>query len=381
MNKINYGKQYIDNQDIKNVTKILRSDIITRGSYVEKFENKISKYVNSKFTTVCNSGTSAILLAFLSINLKKNDIIIMPAINFVAAYNMATNLEAKVYLADVDKFTGQMKPEDIIECCKKFNLRKIKAITTQYHGGYPENVKQFYELKKKLKCFLIEDACHAFGSKYKIKNKTYNVGSCFHSDICTFSFHPLKTITTGEGGAITTNSIEIYKKIKLLRSNGIVKHNKYSWKDNAILNGYNFNLSDFQCALGISQLKKVSKFILKRKDIFNKYNEQLKNINNIKLVKYSTNLNPSYHLYFIHLKNKSLVTKNKFFNFMKRNNVNLIYHYIPIYKFKIFKGKYIGKKSEIYYSSSVSLPIYFSLNEKNQNYIISKIKKFFVNKK
>jgi dTDP-4-amino-4,6-dideoxygalactose transaminase len=202
MSIIPYGRQYIDSQDIKFVSKALKKDLITTGDYVKKFEDKISKILKVKFTTVCSSGTSALYLALIAINLKKDDVIVMPAINFIAVYNMARLMNAKIFLADVDSLTGQMTPETLLGCIRKNKLKKIKAIVTMYLGGYPENVIEFYNIKKRFNCYLIEDACHAFGAKYEYNKKYFNIGSCKHSDIAVFSFHPVKTITTGEGGAI-----------------------------------------------------------------------------------------------------------------------------------------------------------------------------------
>jgi dTDP-4-amino-4,6-dideoxygalactose transaminase len=376
MKILNYGKQHLDHNDYLSIKKVLKSDIITRGKQTTTFEKKISKFVDSKYTIVCNSGSSAILMSLLALNVKKGDNIVMPSINFLASYNVAKFLEANIYLSDVDELTGQMTPLHVEECIKKNKIKKIKIIITQYHGGYPENVKEFFKLKKKLKCLIMEDACHAFGARYTLGKKKYFVGSCKHSDICTFSFHPLKTITTGEGGAITTNSKKLMNNIKLLRSNGIVKDKKFNWISKSNKLGFNFNLTDFQCALGISQLSKINKFINKREKIFKLYQKKLKNSKKFQLVDYKKDIYPSYHLFFIHLKTPSLNYKKKFFNFMKNNHINLMYHYIPIYKFKSFKGKFLKKNSDKYFLSSISLPIYYSLTKKEQLYIIEKIKDF-----
>ena len=205
MKTIPYGRQYIDSQDIKFVSKALKQDLITTGKYVKKFEKNISKFMNVKFASSCSSGTSAIHLAFMAIDLKKEDVVIMPAINFIAAYNMARLMNAKIFLADVDPLTGQMTPQTLLETIKRNKLKEIKVILTMYLGGYPENVVEFYNIKKKFNCYLIEDACHALGAKYLFNKKYVSIGSCKHSDISTFSLHPVKTITTGEGGLITTN--------------------------------------------------------------------------------------------------------------------------------------------------------------------------------
>lgn len=376
MKILNYGKQYLDHKDYLSIRRVLKSDIITRGKQTIVFEKKISKFVKSKYTVVCNSGSSAILMSLIALGVKKGDNIIMPSINFLASYNAAKFLKANVYLTDVNELTGQMTPENVKQCIKKHKIKHIKLIITQYHGGYPENVKEFFNLKKKLNCFIMEDACHAFGAKYIANRKKFHVGCCKHSDICTFSFHPLKTITTGEGGAITTNSKKLMNEIKLLRSNGIIKDKKYNWISKSNKFGFNFNITDFQSALGISQLSKVNKFINKRKKIYNFYIQQLKKLKKFELVRYADDIFPSYHLFFIHLKTSSLFEKKKFFNYMKNNNINLMYHYIPIYKFKSFKGKYLKRNSDKYFLSSISLPIYYSLTKKEQLYIINKIKIF-----
>ena len=169
MKFITYGKQYIDNNDKKSVLNSLSNDLITTGPLVERFENRLKKYFDCKHSFVCSSGTAAIHLAMLSVGLKKNDIILMPAINFVASYNIAKTMQLKVYLVDVDEYTGQVTPNKIIDCIKKNKLQKINALIIMYHGGYPENVKEFYEIKKKYNLFIIEDACHALGSRYNYK--------------------------------------------------------------------------------------------------------------------------------------------------------------------------------------------------------------------
>ena len=159
----------------------------------------------------------------MSINLSKNDVVLMPAVNFISSYRTAKMMGAKIYLVDVDEMSGQMTVENVLKCIKKNNIKKIKAIITMYLGGYVENNIDFYYLKKRLGCFLIEDACHAIGSKYKFKNHYFYVGSCKHSDLCVFSFHPVKTITTGEGGIVLTNKKKFAKRLTRLRNHGIVR--------------------------------------------------------------------------------------------------------------------------------------------------------------
>lgn len=377
MKIIPYGRQYIDHKDIKSVSRVLNGELITTGSQVDKFENKIKKFLNCKYSITCNSGTSALFLAFKSIDIKRNDIIIMPAINFVASYNIAKQLNAKIFLADIDKETGQMLPSNVIDVCKKYKLKRIKAVVTMYNSGYPYDAEKFKKLKDIYNCFIIEDACHAFGASYKIENKNIKVGSCLHSDISTFSLHPLKTITTGEGGIVTTNSKKIAEKVKKIRSLGIEKNLNKHWEYNVKYVGFNFRLNDFQCALGLSQLDKISKFISQRKKIFLNYQKLLSKIKEINLPIHLRKYTSSHHLFIINLKKSNIKLKEKFIKFMLKNKILLQYHYIPVYRFKIFRGKYINKNSEIYYKSAISLPIYYGLKYNEQVYITKKIKEFF----
>ena len=377
MKLIPYGKQHIDNKDIASVAKTLKKEKITTGDEVEKFEKEVSNYLKCKYSATCNSGTSALFLAMRSANIKKNDTIIMPSINFISSYNVAKLFGAKIYLADVDKVTGQMRPMDVLNCFNKFKLRKVKAIIVMYNGGYPQNAEKFFDLKRRFNFIIIEDACHALGAKYIIKKNAYRVGCCKHSDISTFSLHPLKTITTGEGGLVTTNSRKIDQRIKKLRSLGLKKFKGKHWIYDVVFQGFNFRLNDFQCALGISQLKKINKFLEKRSKIAKIYNEELKKNSHILTPNHLKNYLSSNHLYIINIKKGSLKIKENLIKYMLKNKIILQYHYIPIYKFKIFKDKYIGKNAELFYKTAVSLPIYFDLKKKDQRNIIKKINNFF----
>jgi len=247
-----------------------------------------------------------------------------------------------------------------------------------YLGGYPDNVIEFFNLKKKLKCFLIEDACHAFGAKYMFKNKLFSIGSCMHSDACIFSFHPLKTITTGEGGAITTRSKKINNLSKNFRSHGIIR-SKFHWDYNVLNFGFNYRMSDINCALGLSQFKKIQKFIKKRETIYNNYKKAFKNISIFKLRVFSDNINPSFHLVLLQFSFPiSIQQKNEILYRLKKKKILAQYHYIPIYKFKIYqKKKEEFKGSENYYRTTISLPIYYKLSNLEQKRVINTLKRIY----
>ena len=316
----------------------------------------------------------------LSINLKKDDIVLMPTINFIASYNIAKMIGAKIFLVDVDRRTGQMTPDLLKKCIKENNIKKINLIICMYHGGHVANIDEIYKIKKKFNCFIIEDACHALGSKYKLKNNYINVGSCKHSDIAVFSLHPVKSITTGEGGLVSTNDKKLSKRIQLFRSHGIQRDKNCYWKYNVKDIGLNYRISDINCALGISQLKKLNLFINKRKKIALNYISLLKGFNEyINIPNKSEISHSACHLFIISINYKKLDSnKDRFIKFMNKHNIFPQFHYIPIFKFSVYKNIQIKsfKNSLIYHKNSISLPIFYSLSLKEQKFIVRTIKKF-----
>jgi dTDP-4-amino-4,6-dideoxygalactose transaminase len=370
MKYIPYGRQLIDKKDKELVLASLSNDLITTGPFVEKFEKELKRYLKCKYSYACSSGTAAIHLAMLSLNLKKDDIILMPAVNFIASYNMAKIIGLKIFLVDVDEFTGQVTPNKILECIKKNKLKKISALV----------VKKLNDIKKKYNFFIIEDACHALGAEYKYKNKFFKIGSCKHADISTFSLHPLKTITSGEGGVITTNNTKISKNIKLFRSHGISRNKNKHWQYDVINHGFNYRLSDINCALGLSQLRKINYFLRYRKNIYQKYLTELKNFHsNLIITEYSKSIRPSFHLFVINIIFDKLIgNKNHFMKYLLDHKIIAQQHYIPIYKFSIYNEKVISYyNSEKYFKNSVSIPIYVGLDKKKQEKIIKIIKSYF----
>lgn len=378
--KIFYGRQSISSDDINNVKKSLKCSTLTQGPLVAKLENNFKKYLNSKYALVCSSGTAALHLSLLSIGLKKNDIVIMPSINFIAVYNLSVTLGAKVILVDVDPLTGQMAPEKVLSLMNSRNKNKVKAIITMNLGGYPENIKKFFDIKKKFGLYLIEDACHALGSSFFYNNKLKKIGSCKYADISTFSLHPLKVITSGEGGVISTNSRSLAKKIETLRSHGLKKNKKHYWKYTHEDFGYNYRLSEINCSLALSQLSKIENFIKKRKRIAQYYVKNLAPLKNFIILPSYTNFNlSSFHLFLIHINLKNLKgSKDDFIKFLNKKNIYPQFHYMPIYR--IVKSTNFSlnkfKNTEKYYKSAVSIPIYYDLTFKDQDHVIRSIKNY-----
>ncbi len=383
MKNLYYGSQYIDKDDQLSVSRSLKNSLITGGKNVEKFERSLKNYFGSKYVLTCSTGTAALDLCLRGLEIRKNENIIIPSINFISIYSMAINLGIKVYLSDVDEISGIMRPDLVEECIKKNNIKRVKAIVTMYLGGSPEYISDFSRLKKKYNCLIIEDACHAFGSSYNVKKNKFKIGSCKHSDIATFSFHPVKTITTGEGGAISTNNRNIFNRIKLLRSHGINRKNKY-WEYDIKNLSNNYRLSDINCSLGLTQLKKLNFFIKRRKELANLYKKNLSNLKDLIILPKYVSKFSSWHLFIIKINFTNLkIDKDQLIKLLNKKNIYPQFHYIPIYKHSACKTKSNFKKlknSEKYYKNNLSLPLHVNLTKTDINYICRILKKIIYEK-
>ena len=375
-NFIPYGYQTISKRDRKTVLKSLYSKFLTNGPATLEFEKKFKKFVNAKYAVSCSNGTSALHLCFMAIDLKKDEVVIVPVINFIASINMAYLMGAKIFFADVDKLTGQMTPDTLEKCINENKIKKIKAVVTMYNGGSANNAEEFFKLKKKYNFFLIEDACHALGSVYSEKKKS-KIGSNIFSDLSTFSFHPLKTITTGEGGMVATNNYKLNQKMILAKNHGMVRKknnkHKYNWSYKIVYPGFNYRLNDISCSLGISQLNKINFFLKKRIKISNTYFTLLKKYKNyLHLANKEQNQNSANHLYIVILKKKIVkLSRDKILQKLYQKKIFTQVHYIPIYKHpfykKIAKGNY--PNAEFYFQNCISLPIFPNLNTNQIKYI------------
>lgn len=378
MKEIKYSRHYIDADDIKEVIKILKSDYLTQGPTVAKFEKKISEYCGSRYAVTANSATSALHIACLALGLKKNDRVWTSSNTFVASANCATYIGCNVELIDIDLFTCNISlsflKKKLKEAKKKFQLPK--ALITVHFAGNVDNQKEIWELSKKYNFKIIEDASHSLGSSYQ-KNR---VGNCRWSNITVFSFHPVKTITTIEGGCAMTNNKVLSQKMNLFKNHGIEKkYHRFNCKNSSPFYyeqqalGYNYRLSDVSAALGISQLKKIDLFVKKRNLIAKTYMEKLKYLP-IEFQQIHKKTISSYHLIIMRVKTKKI--RNKLFSFLDKKGIKLNIHYIPLFMHPFHKFKK-QKNSLEHYERSLSLPAYYSLTKKKQNIIISNIKKFF----
>ena len=385
MNSLKYSTQTISKKDIISVSKVLKSELLTQGPITIKFENKIKHLVGSKYAMTVNSGSSALLLACKALSLKSGDLFWTVPNSFVATANCGIFCGLKIGFVDIDTDTWNIsieKLENKLKIAKKKG-KLPKLIIVVHLGGFPVNPLKLKKLSRKYKFKIIEDASHSFGGKYYSKK----VGCSKWSDITVFSFHPVKIITTGEGGCCTTNQKKYYEKLITLRNNGIIKEKKKfrsknlgPWYYEQHSLGYNFKMNDIQSALGISQLKNLNIFLKKRNQIAKFYHDNLKNLP-IKFQKIEKNFYSTYHLFIIKLDVKYKYLHKKFFNYLRSKNMYVNLHYLPIH-LQPFYRKFGFKKNQFpvaeeYSETAISIPIYPNLKKKEQIKIINYIKLFF----
>lgn len=385
--KIPYSRQSISKKDIDKVTKVLKSNFISRGPVNKEFENQINKYVKSKYCVSSNSGTSSLYLACKSLDLKDNDIVWTSPNSFAASANCAVLCGAKIDFVDINSENYNISIaalEQKLKIAKKKN-KLPKVIIPVHYAGLSCDMEKLFTLKKKYNFFIIEDASHALGGKYK----NYKVGSCKYSDLTVFSFQAVKVITTGEGGAVTTNNHKFYQKMLLLRQHGITrdknyffekKNSFYPWYYEQIGISFNFILSDINAALGLSQLKRINQNIKQRNAMVKYYQKKLLN-SNIKFITIPKNYQSSHHLLPASYNFRSLNHKAAFFYYMKKNNIFLQLLYIPIYRHPFYKKMKFKVKNfynmEKFYKKSFSLPLHLQIKKKDIDYICSKINSWF----
>ena len=367
--RIRYGRHTINETDIKSIENVLRYDSLTQGKHVKKFENALKIKFGSRYCSSLSSGTAALHLGVMALSLPKNSKIITTPLTFVATANSIILNNLKPELVDIDLTTYTIDVNKLEHKLKKDN--KIKAVIAVDYAGNICDWKSLNFLARKYNIKLINDNCHAIGSMY---NDSIKYASQF-ADIVTQSYHPVKAITTAEGGSILTNNKKIYENISLLKNHGIIRNKNLSKKFGAWFYsikklGYNYRLSDIQCALGISQLKRLNQFILARRKIAKIYDKAFSNIDKLQIPKVREKCYHSYHLYplLIDFK-KTRINKKKFFAKLQSNGIYTQVHYLPIHYHEYYKKKFNFKKgdfpnSENFYNKEMSLPIYPLLKKK-----------------
>ena len=372
MKEIPYGHQWIDNKDIKEVIKVLKGDWITQGQMVEEFEKKIAQYCGVKYAVAVSTGTAALQAAYVVAGIRRGDEVITSPLSFVAAANMLVHCGAKPIFVDVQEDTLNINPREI----EKKITKKTKAIVPADFAGHPCDLCEIKKIAKKYKLLIIEDAAHSLGAEYKGK-KTGGL-----SDLTIFSFHPVKLITTGEGGMVLTNRKDFYEKLKILRHHGAIrKSEKGPWYYEIESPGYNFRLTDFQCALGLSQFKKINRFIKRRREIVSEYNKAFKNIKEIITPGERNYVKSAYHIYVIQLVLDRLKgNRKKIFKELRKQGIGVQVHYLPIHLHPFYKKKFGYKKgdfpiAERYYKRTITLPLFPKMTDREVAQVIKIVKK------
>ena len=378
--KFYYGRQHLDRNDFNNILSASKKEKITQGNYTVEFEDVLKKKFKSKYCSVVSNGTAALFLAIKSLQLKKGSkIILSPITFFSSAYTVLMN-NLNVDFVDIEPQTYNLDLNKLEDKIKK-NKKNVSAVIAVDYAGHPCDWNSLNFLKKKYNLKLINDNCHSMGSKIN-----HDMGYAVKfADLVTQSYHPVKNFTTGEGGSILTNELILYERIKSLRNHGMIKKDIYkktkgSWYYQVNDYGFNFRISDILCALGVSQLKKINKFIAKRNIVAKRYNESFSGYDFFKIPIVKKNYFHSYHLYPLQINFKKIgISKIFFFKNMEKSNIFLQVHYIPVHTQQFLKKYGFSNKqfpiSENFYDKQVSLPIYYSLGSKKIKYVISTIKK------
>lgn len=369
---IPYGKQTIEQDDIQAVVDVLQSDFLTTGPKIAEFEQTVADYVGAKYAVAISNGTSALHAACFAAGIGPGDEVITTPLTFAASANCVLYCGGTPVFADVDPKTYNIDPEDI----RRKITDRTKAIIAVHLAGQPCDMDAIHSIAREHGLIVIEDGAHALGSVYKGKK----VGSM--SDMTTFSFHPVKPITTGEGGMIVTDNEDYYKKMVLFRSHGITRddsmmtRNDGPWFYQQFDLGYNYRITDIQCALGCSQMKKLDRFLARRKEIVARYNEAFADCDNIITPYQLSDTESGWHLYIVQVKN---CDRRQVFENMREKGIGVNVHYIPVYMHPYYQEHGYEKvhcaNAEEIYSHIISLPLYPGLTSEQQDYVIDTLKR------
>lgn len=372
INMIRYSEQKIDNEDVERVRQSLCTPYLTQGPEIEKFETTISELCSCNEAIAVSSATAGLHLAYLAVGLKPGDLLWTVGNTFVATASAAKYCGADVEFVDIDI--------DTYNICEKELERKLAAakripsvLCVVHFAGRPAPMKRIFEICQKYSIKVVEDASHALGAKFE----NNAVGSCKYSEAVIFSFHPVKIITTGEGGMICTNNKDLARKVRSLRSHGIVRNGAIPWYPDQVAIGYNYRMTELQAALGRSQLDKLQSFFQHRTDAANFYDDALNELSVAKPLKDDDTYISSKHLYVILLQNRSEEYRNNFIKFLQDKNVGANLHYYPVYKFEQFrKEERDFPTNEKYFKSAVTIPLSTTLTKHDQKFVIEKIKEY-----
>lgn len=371
---IPYGRQYIDEEDIRAVVEVLRSDYITTGPKIAELENRIAEYTGAKHAVVVSNGTAALHAACFAAGIEAGDEVITTPMTFAASANCILYMGAKPVFADIDSRTYNIDPKEI----ERKITEKTKAIIPVHFTGQPCDMDEIMKIAEKNGLTVIEDGAHALGAEYKGR-RIGTIGS-----MTTFSFHPVKHITTGEGGAITTNDDNLYEKLIMFRTHGITRdkdlmnQDEGPWYYEQHYLGYNYRITDIQAALGISQMNKLESFLGKRRSFAAAYNKLLRGLEGITVPYQADYGNSAWHIYIIRLNQTKLgLRRREVFEELRKRNIGVNVHYIPVYYHPYFRElgyeKGICPVAEELYEEIITLPLYPAMELEDIYYIVENI--------
>lgn len=382
--KISYGKQNIDDSDINEVIRVLKSDWLTQGPEVNNFEKNLCNYFGSANAIAVANGTASLHLIAKASGWNSDDTVITSPISFLASINCALYCNAKPDFADIDEKSYTIDPKKLEEKILQLKKagKKVKAVVAVDFAGNVCDWKSLKALSEKHNFHLINDFCHALGAEY-FNDKQYAVK---YAEAVNMSFHPVKHITTGEGGAVLTDNSVLAEKIKLLRTHGMTKdvnlleENHGSWYYEMVDLGFNYRITDFQCALGSNQLKKLDEYLIKRRKIASLYDQAFANIDNIIIPFVKPEVKHAYHLYPLQIDfDKFGISRRELFEQLAKKNIFCQVHYIPIHLQPYYRNNFGFKKNDFpvaekFYSREISLPVYPDLSEDDQLFVIESLK-------
>jgi len=379
---IPYGRQNITEEDIQAVVKVLKSDYLTQGPEIVAFEKAFAEYIGVKYAVAVNNATAGLHLAARALGVEKGDRVIVTPMTFAASANCIRYCGGEVVFCDIDPDTYLMDLDKLKQLLESYPKGSFKGIVPVDFAGYPHDMEEFRNVAKEYGLWILEDACHAPGAYFiDSQGKKQLCGNSCYADVAVFSFHPVKHIATGEGGMVTTNDKELYEKLLLLRTHGITKdplrmyENQGGWYYEMQELGFNYRMTDFQAALGISQLQRAGKGLQRRQEIASCYNEAFRDIEDIKVPFVAADVFHAYHLYIIQVPNRL-----NLYNYLRENGIYTQVHYVPLHLMPYYKA--LGNKAgmmpvaEAYYQHCLSLPMFPTLTEEQQQYVIRKIRDY-----